>query len=268
MSEIKYTEPPWSYKDWCMLSQLDNEENPFKVTVYEAVKEALSINITKEGDQEKRSRYYNALNLNKCVYLTQIEEQQSNRGNHPYCITYVFGVDISNIRPNWSITTDTIEQMSRYILPDHSCFLEFFCFGEGEFTYNHYTGICDFGFSHTHLSPLPDDLPHLMLKSLPYAEYLKSNHWYYKRNKALNKAFFQCQVCNSKGHIIRPANDPDFVEYRECQLHVHHRTYERKGHELPQDLIVLCSECHELFHKHGKLKTYEEMEDDLLIEDN
>jgi hypothetical protein len=31
-------------------------------------------------------------------------------------------------------------------------------------------------------------------------------------------------------------------------LNVHHRTYERRGYELPEDLTVLCVACHTAVH--------------------
>jgi hypothetical protein len=31
-------------------------------------------------------------------------------------------------------------------------------------------------------------------------------------------------------------------------MHVHHRTYERIGHEKLSDLCLLCGPCHRLFH--------------------
>jgi len=48
---------------------------------------------------------------------------------------------------------------------------------------------------------------------------------------ALKRAKYSCQLCNSKDN-----------------LNVHHRTYERRGHELASDLIVLCKQCHKTFH--------------------
>jgi hypothetical protein len=53
----------------------------------------------------------------------------------------------------------------------------------------------------------------------------------------MGKAGFRCQVCNAYG----------------VQLNVHHRTYERRGAEWDTDLIVLCHDCHEIFHTNGKL---------------
>lgn len=72
---------------------------------------------------------------------------------------------------------------------------------------------------------------------LPYSEYIKSDGWKIRRQRALALAENRCQVCNS------PA-----------RLQVHHRTYERLGHERDADLIVLCHDCHTLFHDHGELK--------------
>jgi hypothetical protein len=37
------------------------------------------------------------------------------------------------------------------------------------------------------------------------------------------------------------------------QLKAHHRTYERRGSESSKDLVVLCADCHDLFHRQGKL---------------
>lgn len=69
------------------------------------------------------------------------------------------------------------------------------------------------------------------LRSMPYADYLKTEHWKRKRKAALHAALHRCQLCNGKG-----------------PLNVHHRTYERRGEELPNDLIALCEPCHRKFH--------------------
>jgi hypothetical protein len=66
---------------------------------------------------------------------------------------------------------------------------------------------------------------------MDYQEYLNTPEWRAKREWALERAGRRCQVCNSAG-----------------QLHVHHRTYENLGHELPADLTVLCEGCHGLYH--------------------
>lgn len=69
------------------------------------------------------------------------------------------------------------------------------------------------------------------LATMPYREYLQTPEWNEKRQAALKRAKFACQLCHGGG-----------------QLHVHHRTYERRGHELNSDIIVLCSSCHAKFH--------------------
>lgn len=70
-----------------------------------------------------------------------------------------------------------------------------------------------------------------------YSEYLKSAGWQTRRAAALKRAGHRCQVCNG-----------------DKRLEVHHRTYERLGHERAADLVVLCRDCHQLFHDNGRLE--------------
>lgn len=72
------------------------------------------------------------------------------------------------------------------------------------------------------------------VKTDKYTAYLLSGEWIEKakREKEINP---NCSVCNRRGI-----------------LHVHHRTYVRCGNEERGDLIVLCSDCHALFHKFYK----------------
>lgn len=67
--------------------------------------------------------------------------------------------------------------------------------------------------------------------SAQYAVYLQSPHWLAIREWAKQRAQYKCLICNMGG-----------------KLHVHHRTYERVGCELPDDLVVLCEDCHNKFH--------------------
>jgi len=85
-------------------------------------------------------------------------------------------------------------------------------------------------------SPVIDNASVRELRSMPYPEYLKTPHWQRLRKEALRRAAYRCQVCN-----------------RDRMLHVHHRTYERRGCELARDLIVLCDQCHALYHGKGLL---------------
>lgn len=74
------------------------------------------------------------------------------------------------------------------------------------------------------------------LKTMPYHEYLKTPEWNRLRKEKLQQAGFRCQLCNVYGQ----------------PLQVHHRTYERRGHECSTDLIVLCASCHETFHRNRR----------------
>lgn len=86
-----------------------------------------------------------------------------------------------------------------------------------------------------------------------YKEYLQSPQWRFKRSFLIEK-FKTCQLCNS------PEN-----------LHAHHRTYERLGHELPEDLTLLCKKCHEKFHQaeHDNIIIeLERLDNELMFEKN
>lgn len=67
-----------------------------------------------------------------------------------------------------------------------------------------------------------------------YAAYLQSAKWVRKRQESLERFGHRCGVCYSDGRLA-----------------VHHRTYERCGDELVEDLIPLCERCHEAFHGGG-----------------
>lgn len=60
-----------------------------------------------------------------------------------------------------------------------------------------------------------------------YQAYLNSPDWRRQRNRALQRAFFQCQRCGARRG-----------------LEVHHLSYDRLGAELDADLEVLCRDCH------------------------
>ena len=70
------------------------------------------------------------------------------------------------------------------------------------------------------------------LQTLPYSDYLKTEHWQAKRKAALKRATYRCQTCNASS----------------TTLDVHHNCYDRIGCEWLSDLVVLCRTCHETFH--------------------
>lgn len=63
-----------------------------------------------------------------------------------------------------------------------------------------------------------------------YYEYINSPEWRARADAAKERAKYRCQLCNS----------PD-------RLEAHHRTYERLGNEWPEDITVLCHDCHERY---------------------
>lgn len=81
------------------------------------------------------------------------------------------------------------------------------------------------------------------LRELEYEEYLQTPHW--EQMKRIAKAASsrsldpRCQLCGC---------DDERVAFQ-----VHHNTYKRLGQEDTLDLIVLCIDCHRLFHESKKL---------------
>jgi 5-methylcytosine-specific restriction endonuclease McrA len=78
-----------------------------------------------------------------------------------------------------------------------------------------------------------------------YAAYLASDHWQEKREEMLAKCGYRCSVCSSS-------------EF----LNVHHNSYQNLGNEKDSDLVVLCRDCHALFHDKLATGDYNEPNDD------
>jgi HNH endonuclease len=72
------------------------------------------------------------------------------------------------------------------------------------------------------------------LRKMPHPDYLLTPEWVERRRGALRRAGHECQTCGADG-----------------RLHVHHRTYERRGQEWVDDLVVLCEDCHLAVHLSG-----------------
>lgn len=87
--------------------------------------------------------------------------------------------------------------------------------------------------AHTESTPAEPDP---VVDPVVYEKYLNSEAWQARRQAVLWIAGHRCQACNS--------DDP---------LDVHHRTYQRIGNEVPEDLIALCRKCHDVFHQNGRL---------------
>ncbi|MCK9592737.1 MAG: hypothetical protein M0Q91_12105 [Methanoregula sp.] len=79
-----------------------------------------------------------------------------------------------------------------------------------------------------HFSYFGYELDHKLI----YAEYISSDAWKAKADAAKERAGYRCQICN--GALL---------------LEAHHRTYSHLGNEGPNDITVLCHNCHEKFSK-------------------
>lgn len=77
-----------------------------------------------------------------------------------------------------------------------------------------------------------------LLKKLDYEEYLHSDWWIVIRALSKKRSRNMCALCSSPEH-----------------LNVHHRSYKNLGKEKPEDVIVLCQDCHEKHHGKGNYAT-------------
>lgn len=77
---------------------------------------------------------------------------------------------------------------------------------------------------------LPETITDRWAGTLDYHGYIQSPEWKEKAEAAKKRAGYRCQICNRRG-----------------KLEAHHRTYERLGQELPEDITVLCDRCHGLY---------------------
>ena len=78
---------------------------------------------------------------------------------------------------------------------------------------------------------------------MKYADYLQSDEWFQIRFRALLLARFHCEFCG------QPANA---TGRGPLGLDVHHLSYDRLGEERPEDVIVLCRDCHSDAHEFPK----------------
>lgn len=73
------------------------------------------------------------------------------------------------------------------------------------------------------------------LETMPYKEFLKTEHWQKVRRHVICRRDGRCERCGAEGG----------------PMEVHHKTYEHRGQEdaYIEDLELLCSTCHKAHHK-------------------
>lgn len=69
----------------------------------------------------------------------------------------------------------------------------------------------------------------VVLKKVNYKKYLASPEWDKRRKQAYKDANYACQKCGAKN----------------VTLEAHHLTYANLGNETPEDLLVVCRNCHQ-----------------------
>lgn len=74
-------------------------------------------------------------------------------------------------------------------------------------------------------------------KKLNYQSYLRSGKWERIRNKMFELRGRKCERCENK-----------------AELHIHHLHYQTIFNERPEDLMILCSNCHKKEHRIVKKK--------------
>lgn len=67
-----------------------------------------------------------------------------------------------------------------------------------------------------------------------YENYIHSSAWRSRRQRALQLGHYRCAKCGST-----------------TSLQVHHLSYQHLGHELDNELVVLCASCHRQVHNHS-----------------
>lgn len=70
-----------------------------------------------------------------------------------------------------------------------------------------------------------------MRRPAHYYTYIRSVQWKAVRHEYLRRTGWKCENCHIRNSRV-----------------LHHLNYDRLGYEQPEDLIALCSECHERMH--------------------
>jgi hypothetical protein len=81
------------------------------------------------------------------------------------------------------------------------------------------------------------------LRSMPYTDYLKTRHWARVRAAAL---LIHGGRCQEKDDF--QSGDSWYSGLGDIDIHVHHLSYENRGRERYEDIVLLCSMHHKQWH--------------------
>ena len=131
----------------------------------------------------------------------------------------------------------TTSYLVAYVIRNGRIQLRWLCQNGNHFTKRGYNESC--ALAERRGLTIPADL--FKVQRMDYVEYLQSPVWAETRVSALEAAKWQCGRCGIRDEVHRAR--------RGFGLDVHHRTYDRLGRELPEDLEVLCRGCHDRVHR-------------------
>lgn len=63
--------------------------------------------------------------------------------------------------------------------------------------------------------------------SAEYTAYMQSGKWHNRKRHLFQKRGYKCEMCGGGG-----------------PFDIHHKNYDRLGHELDDDLLIVCRDCH------------------------
>ena len=88
------------------------------------------------------------------------------------------------------------------------------------------------------------------LRAMEYKHYLWSDHW-----RAARAALILLQRCCCQAGDCMTVGDSWYASDRESEIHAHHMTYARLGHERYEDLVLLCKRHHDEWHQQAQFGT-------------
>lgn len=85
----------------------------------------------------------------------------------------------------------------------------------------------------------------LYTRPIRYIRALRSEQWKSLKERVIRERGERCEQCG-----VSAVPDKSLAKLLDmpCYLHLHHCRYDRVGHELSTDVILLCPQCHSKEH--------------------